>query len=73
MGKSNIKSIPNEGTQETVKNITLEDVKDFYKKYYVPQLTEIVAVGDINMMELLPKLSFLLTYGKKQISKCLPP
>jgi zinc protease len=63
-GESNIKSIPNEGTVETVTNITLDDVKDFFKKYYVPQLTEIVAVGDMNMEELVGKLSFLEQWKK---------
>ncbi len=63
-GDGNIKSIPNEGTAETVKNITLDDVKDFYKKYYVPQLAEIVAVGDINMTELMQKLSFIERWKK---------
>lgn len=63
-GPENIKSIPNEGTAETVKNITLEDVKEFFKKYYVPQLTEIVAVGDVNMMTLTQKLSFIDQWKK---------
>ncbi len=69
-GEENIKSIANEGTTETVKNITLDDVKDFFKKYYVPQLTEIVAVGDIDMMQLRGKLSFLEQW--KQTDMQLP-
>jgi zinc protease len=60
----NIKSIPNEGTVESVSNITLEDVKAFHKKYYAPQLSLIVAAGDIEMGELITKLSFLNNWKK---------
>jgi zinc protease len=66
-GADNIRSVPNEGTAETVKNITLDDVKEFFKKYYAPQFTEIVAVGDINMIDLLKKLSFIEQWKKTDV------
>jgi zinc protease len=66
-GESNIRSIPNEGNLETVKNITLDDVKDFYKKYYVPQLCEIVAVGDVSMNELVQKFAFIERWKKTEM------
>ncbi len=66
-GNDDIRSIPNEGTTETVNRITLDDVKDFFKKYYVPQLTGIVAVGDINMLDLIQKLSFIGQWKRTEI------
>jgi zinc protease len=44
---------------ETVENISLDDVKSFYKKYYTPTLGELVVVGDVSEKEILPKLDFL--------------
>ncbi|MCX6189550.1 MAG: pitrilysin family protein [Bacteroidetes bacterium] len=65
-GENHIKSVPNEGTSETVKNITLADVKKFYKQYYVPQLAGIVAVGDVVMEQLVNKLAFINQWGRTE-------
>ncbi len=58
-GDNHIFSVPTSGLVETVENITLEDVKSFYKKYYTPTLGELVVVGDVSEKEILPKLDFL--------------
>ena len=58
-GDEHIYSVPSGGIEETVERITLDDVKAFYKKYYSPDLTEIVVVGQIAEEEILPKLDFL--------------
>lgn len=34
-------------TKETVENLTLQDVKDYYQKYFVPQNAYLVVVGDV--------------------------
>lgn len=58
-GKNHIFSIPASGTEATVTNITLDDVKAFYEAYYTPSLAELVVVGDIAQEEILPGLDFL--------------
>ena len=65
-GDNHIFSVPSSGLVETVENITLEDVKAFYKKYYSPAVGELVIVGDISKEEVLPKLAFLKNWkGQK--------
>jgi zinc protease len=58
-GDNHIFSVPSSGLTETVENITLDDVKAFYKNYYSPSVGELVVVGDISSEEILPKLAFL--------------
>jgi predicted Zn-dependent peptidase len=38
-------------TEKTVKNITLQDVKDYYNNYYKPNNAYLVIVGDITLKE----------------------
>lgn len=58
-GKQNIFGIPDQGTVETLKNISLADIQAYYDKYIGSQEGVVVIVGDINESEVLPKLSFL--------------
>jgi len=44
-------SQPSEGTEESVKNMTREQIIEFYKKYYNPQNLIIAFVGSINKDE----------------------
>ena len=67
-GDEHIFSVPASGIEETVESITLEDVKAFYNKYYSPDLSELVVVGDISKEEVLPKLNFLTTWNSKSVS-----
>ncbi len=67
-GDEHIFSVPTEGIEETVGNITLEDIDAFYEKYYSPNLGELVIVGDIEQKEILPKLGFLKTWKNKQVT-----
>ena len=36
------------GKKEIIKNIPVDDVKDFYKRWYTPELMHFIAVGDFN-------------------------
>jgi zinc protease len=47
------------GILTSVSNIELQDVKDFYQRYYNPYKANIIAVGDIDKQTLLKKLAFL--------------
>jgi len=47
-GTDNPTAYPGTGTEESVSNITLDDVKAFYADHYSPQIASIVAVSDLN-------------------------
>ncbi|GAB2460861.1 peptidase M16 [Hymenobacter qilianensis] len=67
-GNDDIMSIPVSGTQNSVQNITLEDVKQFYAKNYAPNISHLVAVGDVDQKALMPKLSFLENWSRKEVN-----
>ncbi len=58
-GESNRISLSQTGTAETISNITLDDVKAFYAKYYVPAKSTVVMVGDLSQEKLIERLAFL--------------
>ncbi len=58
------------GTFPVVKNVEkleLEDVKDYYTKYYSPSVTALTLVGDISEKDVLPKLEFLEKWAAKEV------
>lgn len=67
-GANNILGIPEEGTEETVKNITLQDIQNYYNNYMTSQDAKIVVVGDIKQTEILPKLGFISKLPNKKIT-----
>ncbi len=71
-GDKNILGISEDGTEETVKNITLDDIKNYYNNYMTSVGTKVVVVGDITEKEVLPKLSFLDKLPKKKIQLPTP-
>jgi zinc protease len=66
-GDKNILGISEDGTEETVKNITLDDIKNYYNNYMTSVGAKVVVVGDITEKEVLPKLSFIDKLPKKKI------
>ncbi|WP_161891201.1 M16 family metallopeptidase [Pontibacter russatus] len=66
-GEGNIMAVPTSGTAETVANITLQDVQNFYEKNYSPSVSNLVVVGDITEKEILGKLDFLKKWEKKNV------
>ncbi|MFL5773843.1 MAG: M16 family metallopeptidase [Flavisolibacter sp.] len=66
-GPNHILGISEDGTAETVKNIKLEDVENYYKNYMTSEGAKVVVVGDITEAEVLPKLAFLNKLPKKKI------
>lgn len=46
-GKDHIFAYGSRGTEETVASLTLDDVKDFYSKYYSPSIAKMSVVGDL--------------------------
>ena len=66
-GKDHIYAIPTSGDEGSVSNITLADVKSFYKKYYSPSVSELVIVGAISEKEIKPQLKFLKNWKAKNV------
>ncbi|OBU32430.1 M16 family metallopeptidase [Photobacterium kishitanii] len=60
--KGTLFSRPAEGTQASINAITLQDVKDFYQRYYTPNGADIVVVGDIKQANLNADLAPLATW-----------
>lgn len=67
-GNKSIMAEPAEGTFKTVKSFSVKDVQSFYDKFYTPELTNVVVVGDIKQAEIVPKLAFLGSWPKKNIT-----
>lgn len=67
-GSESIQSYPLSGTVETVKNVTLEDIKALYKQYFAPNVTSLVVVGDMTEKEFLPKIQFLENWKSKTLN-----
>lgn len=53
------------GTEKSVEKITLEDLKKYYAKYYIPNNATIVVTGDISLAEAKAKLEKALASWKK--------
>lgn len=66
-GNNNILGINQNGTEETVKNITLQDIQDYYNNYMTSRDAKLVIVGDVTEAEILPKLAFLNKLPNKKI------
>ncbi|WP_435415417.1 M16 family metallopeptidase [Polaribacter aestuariivivens] len=58
-GKDNIRSKNTLGTIESVENITLEDIKNFYNQYISPSVSKMLVVGDISEEDVVASLSNL--------------
>lgn len=56
-GKNHIMSIPIVGTKEIVERITLDDVKEFYKKRFSQKYASLVIVGNVKKETIIPKLA----------------
>jgi zinc protease len=66
-GPNHILGMNESGTESSIKNITLQDVENYYKNYITANNTKVVVVGDITQNEILPKLAFLSKLPGKAI------
>jgi zinc protease len=66
-GPNNILGMSEGGTETTVSNITLEDIKDYYNNYMTNKGMKVVIVGDVKETEILPKLAFLNKLPNKKV------
>lgn len=58
-GAENRQSLSDIGSIESIQALQIEDVKQFYQRYYSPKLSDLVIAGDISKERVLPKLEFL--------------
>ncbi|HSC38286.1 MAG TPA: insulinase family protein, partial [Chitinophagaceae bacterium] len=66
-GAGNILGVSENGTEATVKNITLDDIKNYYSNNISSQGAKVVIVGDVKESEIMPKLGFLSKLPNKKI------
>jgi zinc protease len=66
-GPNHIFGMNESGTESSIKNITLQDVENYYNNYMTAINTKVVVVGDIKQNEMMPKLSFLNKLPNKVI------
>jgi zinc protease len=67
-GERNIVGTAVAGTTASVSSLTLDDVKDFYNKYYAPNVSYLVVVGDVDQAALDSKVGFLKSWAKKDVT-----
>ncbi len=67
-GPTHVMGIPANGTEETVRSITLDDIKNYYANYMTSNGAKVVIAGDITQAEMLPKLAFLNRLPNKKIT-----
>ena len=72
-GPGHILGMSDNGTEQTVKALTLADVQQYYDNWFTSQGTKVVVVGDITEAEVLPKLAFLQKLPNKTVSLPQPP
>lgn len=62
-----VRRYPTSGTELTILNITLDDVKKFYADNYSPSVTQLVVVGDVSQNDIMDDLKFLNNWKKKKV------
>ena len=67
-GTTDVMSIPSSGSAISAASLTLDDVKQFYQQNYAPNVSFLTVVGDVDQKELAPKLEFLKTWAKKDVT-----
>ena len=58
---------------KSVEKITLQDIKDYYDKYYTPSLSKVTIVGDITEQEAKQKMEVLSKWAAKNVTMPPPP
>lgn len=66
-GSNSILGMNEDGTESSLNNITLDDIKNYYSNYISSKDAKVVVVGDIKENEIVPKLAFLNKLPNKKI------
>ena len=66
-GKEDPYAFQSVGYEDDIKDITIDEIKSFYKHYFVPNNSTLIAVGDITKEELTEKLNKYLNKWEPKI------
>jgi zinc protease len=67
-GPNNVLGVAAIGTEKTVANISLQDIKDYYNNYLTVNGAKVIIVGDITEAEATAQLGFLSKMPNKKIT-----
>ncbi|MCX6239452.1 MAG: pitrilysin family protein [Bacteroidia bacterium] len=70
-GENNILAIESSGTEATVATITIDDLKNFYDKYFSPSKAKLLVAGDVDQLKV--KTAFAGLTQKWQPKKVVLP
>lgn len=65
---NNVFGVAERGTEETVKNISLNDIQNYYDHFISSEGAQVVVVGSVKENEILPQLNFLNQLPNKSIT-----
>ncbi len=66
-GPNNILGMSEGGTENTIRNMKLQDVQNYYDNYISSNGAKVVIVGDVKQAEIIPELAFLNKLPNKKI------
>jgi len=66
-GPNNILGMSEGGTENTIRNLKLQDVQNYYDNYMSSNGAKVVIVGDVKQDEVIPQLDFLKKLPNKKI------
>ena len=69
---NSILGMSSNGTEATIKGLSLKDVQDFYTNNLTSQGARVVVVGDVKESEILPQLAFLNKLPNKKVDVIMP-
>ena len=72
-GLGSVMSVPTSGSTTSVQGITLDEVKQFHQQNYAPNVSYLTVVGDVTEQDVLPRLGFLKSWGRKAVTLPAPP
>lgn len=67
-GPDNIMGMPENGTESSIKRLTINDIQNYYDQYMTSLDAKVVIVGDIKQQEIMPKLAFLNKLPNKKFT-----
>lgn len=67
-GDNSVLGLSDNGTEETLKNISITDIQNYYDKNISCKDAKVVIVGDIKEQQILPSLAFLNQLPKQTIA-----
>jgi len=67
-GEDDIRSMPFSGTEESVENVSLDDIERYYSKNLSPVGMDMIIVGDVNAKKMMKSLKWLKKWKGEPVS-----